>query len=373
MVFYKENNVFDETLERMNFIFDECDDIIVAMSGGKDSTVVFNLALKIAKERGRLPLKVMWLDQEAEWQATVDYMDKIMHMPEVEPHWYQVPFDFTNSLSNQDNFLKIWDVENKDKWVHPQSDISIKENPTNKKRFHDVINDIYPYVSPNSTHCGVIAGIRAQESHVRRVSLMFRKKSEYKGIFWCKAALKNTRTFYPIFDWELSDVWKSICDNNWDYNKVYDYQYIAGTPKTNMRVSSLIHETAWHNIEHLQEFEPKTYNRFINRINGVSTFKHLFDYGNIVPKELPFAFKDWLEYRDYLLDNIIKDEYVQLFKKRWKNQSGEPWYKIHVKELILNDIDGTINKNYKNAQHIKSKHGKYDDKYKNEMENANND
>jgi len=26
-------------------------------------------------------------------------------------------------------------------------------------------------------------------------------------------------------------------------------------------------------------------------------------------------------------------------------QHGEPWHKIHVKEIVLNDVDGTINQN----------------------------
>lgn len=69
MYYYKDISVFDEALNRIRFVFDECDDIIVSMSGGKDSCVLFNLAMIVAKEKNRLPLKVFWLDQEAEWQV----------------------------------------------------------------------------------------------------------------------------------------------------------------------------------------------------------------------------------------------------------------------------------------------------------------
>ena len=49
---YLENNVFDEAMERLRFIFDNHDDVIVSMSGGKDSTVLFHMALMVARERG---------------------------------------------------------------------------------------------------------------------------------------------------------------------------------------------------------------------------------------------------------------------------------------------------------------------------------
>ena len=75
---YLEKNVYEEALDRIRFIFDNHDDVIVSMSGGKDSTVLFHMAYIVASERGRLPVKVFWLDQEAEWQATVDYMSGIL-------------------------------------------------------------------------------------------------------------------------------------------------------------------------------------------------------------------------------------------------------------------------------------------------------
>lgn len=57
---YLENNVFDEALERIRFVFDNHEDILVGFSGGKDSTVLFHLALIVAKEKNRLPLKVFF-------------------------------------------------------------------------------------------------------------------------------------------------------------------------------------------------------------------------------------------------------------------------------------------------------------------------
>ena len=342
---YKETNVFEESLNRIRLLYDTHDDIIVSMSGGKDSTVMFHLALMIAEERNRLPLKVFWLDQEAELGMTVTYMDKIMRRPDVKPYWFQIPFDFTNSLSANSNFIRVWDETQKDKWIHPKSDISIKENPSKYNRFHDLVADLPEYCT-DSYNCAVLVGMRVNESLNRRVAIMH-GKGRFMGETWCrgKSKGKKTQVFWPIYDFTNDDIWTAIAKNKWDYNKAYDVMYRWGVPKRAMRVSALIHETAWHSIEMLHEFESDTYNRFIARVPGVSTFDHAFDEGGVIPRKLPFAFKDWKEYRDYLLVKIVKPEYWDLFRKRWKNQHGENWYRVHVLEIVLNDIDGTNNAN----------------------------
>lgn len=342
---YKDTTVFEEALDRIRMIFDYHDDVIVSMSGGKDSTVLFNLALIVAREKNRLPLKVFWLDQEAEWKATVDYMNSIMRMPEVKPFWFQIPFDFTNSLSPQTNFIRVWDEKQESKWIHPKSDISIKQNPSKYYRFHDLVSYL-PEYCVDGDNAAVLVGMRIQESLNRRMAISH-GSAKFRGETWCQKKHGKIQVFWAIYDFTNDDIWTAIAKNNWKYNTVYDVMYRWGVQKSKMRVSALIHETAWHSIEMLQEFEKETYNRFVARVPGVHTFNHSFDEGGIVPRSLPFAFKDWKEYRDYLLVHIVKPEYHELFRKRWKNQDGDDWYKVHVKEIILNDIDGTNNSNYR--------------------------
>lgn len=329
-------------------LFDTHEDIIVSMSGGKDSTVLFHLALMVAKEKDRLPLKVFWIDQEAEWQHTVDYMDSVLRMPEVEPYWYQIPFDFPNNLSQENKTLKVWDDAEKDKWIHPLSDIGIHECPIDLSQkgrddaFYILAKRLPTFITDKD--CAVLVGMRMSESPRRRMSITG-SSAKWHGITWCTNAIGNTRKFWPIYDFTDDDVWTAIAKNGWVYNEVYDMMYRWGVPKKMMRVSALIHETAWHSLEVLQEFEPSTYNKFCARVAGTSTFNHSFDEGGIIPRTLPFAFKDWKEYRDYLLVHICPAEDRETYLKRWKKQSGDEWYKVHVKELILNDTCGTVNKN----------------------------
>ena len=55
MIFYSDKNVYEAALERFRYIFREFygkRKIVVTMSGGKDSTVVLNLAHEVMKEMG---------------------------------------------------------------------------------------------------------------------------------------------------------------------------------------------------------------------------------------------------------------------------------------------------------------------------------
>ena len=368
---YTEQNVFDAALDRIRMVFDSHEDVIVSMSGGKDSTVLFNLALMVAREKSRLPLKIFWLDQEAEWQGTVNYMNWVMRLPEVDPFWYQVPFDFPNNLSQENKTLKVWDDSEKDKWIHPLSDIGIHESPIDvskigrDKAFYKLIK--YLPTKITDKNAAVLVGMRMSESPRRRMTITS-TDAKWNGITWCTKEIENTRKFWPIYDFSDDDIWTAIAKNHWKYNEVYDFMYRWGAPKKMMRVSALIHETSWYALKMLQEFEPKTYNRFVARVPGTSTFNHTFDEAEIVPQTLPFAFKDWKEYRDYLLDKICPAEDRLTYMERWKGQDGEKWYRIHVKEVILNDTCGTINDNQKyQVMSEKRLGGKYKDRHKEQM------
>jgi predicted phosphoadenosine phosphosulfate sulfurtransferase len=339
---YLSQNVFEAALDRIRFVYDHCDEVIATMSGGKDSTVMFELALRVATERSRLPLKVFWLDQEAEWLATESYMRSVFKRAQIEPWWFQIPFRLTNSLSFTKNYLHVWDPRAKDIWLRDQDPLSVKVNPIGCDRFHTLVECCPSHCGvADAKNVGVLVGLRADESPRRRMTLMH-QESRYKGITWCmKSRIGNTRKFWPIYDWRTQDVWTAIANEKWTYNHIYDYMYQAGI--RDMRVSALIHETAWHYIRNLHEFEPQLYDRYLKRLAGVNCFDH-FDI-NIMPRQLPSTFRDWKSYRNYLLKYLVEARNQGIFKARWKKQEGDEWYRIHVHEVIVNDIDGTINAN----------------------------
>ncbi len=348
MKIYLKQNVLEAALDRVRRIYDEFDDIIVGMSGGKDSTVVMNLALTVAKEKNRLPLKVMFLDQEAEWQGTIDYITNIFSREDVTPYWYQMPMVITNNASSYNRYNYCWDEKDKDKWIREKVDISIKENKYGTDRFHELFGAIMAKDMPQNS--AKFAGVRAEESPRRSMALT--ESTTYKDITWGNKENPklNQYTFYPIYDWSYTDVWKYILDNNIEYNKIYDKMYQYGLDIRSMRVSNLHHETAIQSLTYVQEIEPETWNKVAERIDGANTIKHIKKNSFTCPAILPFMFSDWKEYALYLANNIIQeDKYrdmllhqVELHEKRYLDEpiKTEFWRTI-INTILSSDWDFT--------------------------------
>jgi predicted phosphoadenosine phosphosulfate sulfurtransferase len=348
--------VWDAALRRIRWLFDEFPEIVVGVSGGKDSTVVFNLSLMVAREKKRLPLKVMFLDQEAEWQATVDQVRLIMTNPDVKPFWYQIPFKLFNATSATDHWLMCWDESKKDLWMHPKEAYSLKENHYGTDRFADMFTQILAKDFPAKTV--YIAGVRCEESPSRFIGLT--QAVTYKGETWGKILSRPRQqfTFYPIYDWSFSDVWKAIHDNGWHYNALYDSMFQYGVNLREMRVSNVHHETAVKSLFHLQEIEPETYQRLTQRIAGID-MAGKFGKDDYFVHELPYMFKDWREYRDYLLENLIDNpDWRSTFKKRfkwqekfWLESHGEKLFRMHIQSILTNDWEQVKLKNFERNPH----------------------
>lgn len=308
MKFYSATrNVYEAALDRIRYLFDEFPEVVASFSGGKDSTVCLHLCLQVAREKGRLPLRVLWIDQEVEWQGTVDLATEVMTHPDVHPMWFQMPMVITNNASSFERFNYCWREEDKEKWAHPQHPLSIKVNRYGTARFHELFEAITAVEFAHS-RVAYVSGVRTQEAPKRFVGLT--SAATYKWITWGKRlnAKLGHYTFYPIYDWDWRDIWKAIHDHGWPYNRVYDGMYRHGVTVNDMRISNLHHETAIQNLLLVQEIEPKTWVRVQNRIAGANTIKHLKRHAFSCPHELPFMFTTWPEYAGHIIDSIVQDQ-----------------------------------------------------------------
>jgi predicted phosphoadenosine phosphosulfate sulfurtransferase len=329
MKIYSKNNVLVEAEKRIHRLFDDFENVVVGFSGGKDSTVCLNLTLKVAEERNRLPLKVLWVDQEAEWQGTADYCESVFDDKRIEPMWFQMPMKWFNNVSSNEKYIHIW--KDGAKHMRERSDKSIKENVYLDFGFHELFKRIFDVHFPDEKSC-YISGVRTEESPNRMMSLT--SSLTYKDITWGKILDKTKEhyTFYPIYDWSYSDVWKYIFDNNIVYNRIYDALFTHGVGVLNMRISNLHHETAIQNLLLIQEIEPDTWNKIAERHDGTNAIKHLKSDAFKCPKDLPYMFKSWKEYALYLAENMTSDDQFMknLHKKIDKNKKYMVSNKVYV-------------------------------------------
>lgn len=351
MKIYSSKTVLESAIDRISYLFDEFENIVIGFSGGKDSTVTLNLALSVAEKKNRLPLTVMFIDQEAEWQGTIDYVTKVMSDSRIKPMWFQMPMVITNNASSYDRYSYCWKKEDEYKWIHPQNNISIKENVYGTNRFHELFAKIFKYHFKDKKSC-YLAGVRTEENPKRFVALT--SSQTYKFITWGKVLDKklNHFTFYPIYDWSYTDIWKYIYDNGLDYNKVYDGLYNNGVSIMEMRISNLHHETAIQSLLLVQEIEPDTWNKISDRIPGASSIKHIKKNSFQCPADLPNMFSSWEEYAIYLANNIIQDQSNRdkLFNKiksdrHFYGQLGSlayrPYWTTVINTILSSDWDFT--------------------------------
>ena len=346
---YKQKNVYEAAKERINYLFDEFDNVVIGFSGGKDSTCVLNLALEVAEEKNRLPLKVMFLDQEAEWVTVIDYIREVMSDKRIDPMWLQIPIRLFNATSNENHFLNCWDEKDKENWLRPKEDIALKENVYGKDRFFDMFQAILEYHYKDQKTC-YLAGVRTEESPARFLAVT--SDPTYKFITYGKKLNRPMEhfTFYPIYDWSFTDVWKYIHDNKLKYTKLYDQQYQHGIAIPSMRVSNLHHETAVEALYYLQDLDKELWNKLTSRISGINTAGKLGRDNFFNIDKLPFMFTGWKEYRNHLLDNLITDpKHHVIFKKKFNamdekytfNFYQDDLYKAHIRSLLANDFEFT--------------------------------
>lgn len=367
MKIYSKINVYEAALKRVRYLFDEFENVVVGFSGGKDSTATLNIALQVAEEKNRLPLKVIFIDQEAEWQGTIDYVTKVMKDPRILPMWFQMPMVITNNASSYNRYSYCWNEDEKEKWIHPQNEISIKENKYGTERFHDLFEKIFAVEFKNQKSC-YLAGVRTEEAPKRFIALT--QGITYKSITWGKVLNKKQEhyTFYPLYDWSYTDIWKYIHEKNIEYNKVYDELYRHGVKLNDMRISNLHHETAIQSLLLVQEIEPETWNKLAARIDGASSIKHIKNNSFKCPDKLPHMFSDWEEYALYLAKKIIQEEkYLNLllnkinsnsiqfnkeFYSKFNNNLKISYWKKIIDTILSSDWDFTKLTNFALNQEI---------------------
>ena len=351
---YKTENVLEAAQRRIRFIFDNFKTIHVSVSGGKDSVVLASLALEEAKLRGR-KIGIFFLDEEVVYQSTINMVEYIIEdiAPDnVYPLWLQLEFNLTNATSTTETQFKPWEAGKHKIWMRPKKDYSIKFPPWDKKTqtisdkrkgfgFYDVFANFEGCYENTAS----LVGLRGTESPNRWATVSNNPVSiNGEDVFWGTKRIKGNVNLYPIYDWNLHDVWHYIWSAKLKYHRVYDYQFKLGTPLNDMRISSLIHEKSFKALCDLPSFEPKTYSKLLKRAKGIAMAQETGKNRKLFKaRKLPKNFNSWIMYRDFLLETHADPRGKEILSNRFKKHLNNEYVaRQQVRQLILNDYENNI-------------------------------
>jgi len=342
---YRDQNVLDAARERLHYVFDEFDYVYLSVSGGKDSSVMMQLARRIAEQRDDDPtFDVLFVDLEAQYQATIEQLETLLDNSERvvnDVYWCCLPLSLRNAVSQIQPKWTCWNRENRDRWVRdlPDRDGVLTEDNhpfeffEPKMEFEHFIDGFAAWY--DDEHDGVTAAgiaIRSDESLNRFRSLTSDTKQRHGGKNWTTRVQVSDEyldvyNVYPIYDWKTEDVWGYVSEYDLPYNEVYEQMWKNGMSIHEARICQPYGDDQRNGLDQFRRIEPDTWERVLDRVSGVN-------FGNIYARTSLLGNFDsekpdhlsWEEYAVFLLESVglycpeLRDHYTE------KIQGFIDWY-----------------------------------------------
>ena len=338
---YTGQNVYEALQQRLRFIFEEFDNIIVSFSGGKDSGLLLNVTLDFQKKYyPNKKIAVFHQDFEAQYSVTTKYVERTFERikNDVEPYWVCLPMATRTAVSSYAMYWYPWDDTKEEAWVRPMPKfpyvINLKNNPitTYSYRMHqeDLATQFSRWyrISHGNKKTVCLLGMRADES-LHRYNGIMNKKYGYKEERWISNMFKDVWSASPLYDWSISDVWHANYLFGYDYNHLYDLYYMAGLTPEQMRVASPFNDYAKESLHLYRVIDPQIWARLVGRVNGAN-------FAAIYGKTKAMGYRSltlpeghtWESYTKFLLDTLpprLRDNYIKKFRTSiefWHNTGG---------------------------------------------------
>lgn len=335
---YLDKNVYDAANERIEFIFKNFKRIYVSFSGGKDSGVMLNLMIDYMRKHGiKEKIGVMILDNEANYEHSLDFMHKILqaNLDILDVYWCCLPITLPCTVSSYATEWQCWGVKDEKRWIRPMPKHSYIVNMQNMP--FDFFEENMPYDEfwdkfgewySQGKRTACLIGIRADESLNRYRAILNEEKTMLKGKSWTKKKTQHTKfvfNCYPIYDWKTQDIWVANAKFGWDYNHLYDVFYMAGLTIAQMRVASPFMSESKSSLNLYRVIDPHVWVTLCARVQGanfIATYGKQINYHSF---KLPLG-HTWKSFVKFLLDTLPK-EVSENFKLRFA-QSLKFWGRV---------------------------------------------
>jgi len=331
-----EENVLEAAKKRIAYIFNHFKYFYVSFSGGKDSGVLLNLVIQEAEKRNRLPVDVLIVDFEAQYEETHSFIKRMISTGKINPYWICLPISLRNSLSQFQPKWLCWDPNRTKDWIketpkHP----GVISNP-NALPFFSVGMEFEEFVyrfahwyqQEKTEPVAVLIGLRADESLHRFNTIKNIHKQKFKDKPWTTKMQPNIYMAYPIYDWKTRDIWIANTRFSWDYNRIYELMHKAGVPLSMQRLCQPFGDEQRKGLWLYQILEPYTWQKLVSRVEGCNFgARYSKDQGRILGYyrfKLPSGFT-YKQYSKYLLSTMpphVEKHYrerIYKFLLWWKN------------------------------------------------------
>lgn len=335
---YCNKNVYEAAQERLEYIFSEFDNILIAFSGGKDSAVCLNLCYDYAVQNGMSEkLALFHIDYEAQYRMTTDFVtDVFSGYPEIKrKYWLCLPVAAQCGCAMDSGTWIPWNPAQRDIWVRDMPDsphlVTIDDFEMEIGEDDYAVQARFGRVfAQRHGSTAVIIGIRGDESLNRYRAIQSEHKvNTYDGKKYIVSADDLTHNCYPIYDWRAEDIWIANAKFGWTYNKLYDLYYQAGLTIEQMRVANPFHDCGMGTLRLYKVIDPDTWGKMVSRVNGVN-FTGI--YGGTTAMgwksiTLPSG-HTWKSYLEFLLSTLpdkTRENYIQKFTTSiefWREKGG---------------------------------------------------
>ena len=180
-----------------------------------------------------------------------------------------------------------------------------------------------------ATRTCCLVGIRTQESYNRWRTIHGKEKESYKNYKWSTLIDNDIYNLYPLFDWKTTDIWVANGKFRWDYNRLYDLYYQAGSSLDRQRVASPFISEAIESLSLYKVIDPATWGRMISRVNGVN-FTGIYGSTQAMGRQKirlseGYTWKSFMEFLLSTLPERTRKRYLAKLNtsiKFWKERGG---------------------------------------------------
>ena len=285
---YLEKDVLDAAIERLEIMFQNFNNIYFSVSGGKDSSVMVQLANMVAKRMNK-KFDVLFIDLEAQYRNTAQHIEELKKLSQIRDFYHiALPIALRNAVSILQPKWICWEEESKHLWVRqiPKDSINATNCPflwfKKGEEFEEFIIQFaawYQKKYGEKIACGI--GIRTDESLNRFRTIAFQdRKIMFKNYHWTTKIKLNEKhieayNFYPIYDWTAEDIWGAVSKLELRFNYIYELMYKNGVSIYEQRLCQPYGDDQRNGLDQFKALEYDTWSKVLNRVNRSELWKYL--------------------------------------------------------------------------------------------------